>query len=338
MRQKNPPSPGDQNIMLTLAYSGTGFKGWQRLPGTQRTVQETVEADLSELLGERINLIGAGRTDAGVHSLGQTANFHTKMPLELEWLLRNLDSRLPLDIACLSATRCVPSFHARYRAIRKTYSYIFREAASGASGFSEYSLVIDKPFDRGRALEAAKAFAGTWGFKAFTNAKSDELGFLRTVENVSLESDRGVVRLTFRGDGFMYNQVRLMASAVMLAGLGRIGVADVRRMLESGVRHALVGSLGAFGLCLDSVDYRREDFLSEPVRWGLPGLREPAPSGDRGDLPGGGALREGASSRVGTVLREGAERSLGTNFSRGWLKNLAGAGLSSTSTLSLNGI
>ncbi len=303
MKRRAALPEGDRNIMLVLAYDGTGFKGWQRLAGAQRTVQETLEALLSGLLGERINLMGSGRTDAGVHAAGQAANFHTVNPIALEALLAALDAILPADIACVCTRLCQPSFHARYRALEKTYSYLFREGSSGEPGLNDYSLAVKSALDDGRIREAADEFAGTLNFRAFTNAKTDELDFIRTVAAVSLNRRNGVVRLGFRGEGFMFNQVRLMASALMLAGLGRLASADIRGMLATGVRHPLVGALGAHGLCLDAVSYRREDFLSEPECGNLPGLR-----------------------------------SLGTNLCRGWLKKLAGAGLSSTSTLPLNGI
>jgi tRNA pseudouridine38-40 synthase len=277
-----------RNILAVLAYDGTDFKGWQRLPGAQRTVQESLETALGLALGEACNAVGAGRTDAGVHARGQAANFWTASKLSLTGLASALNEALPTDLRCLALREALPSFNARYRALEKTYAYRFALDKPDAL-WRRYSLELKKKPRLERMEEACALLAGTKSFKAFTNAKKDGSAFVRSLSEARLETDGPFLDLVFRADGFLYNQVRLMAAAVLERGLGRLSREELAGLLESGNRSAAPGALGAFGLRLVSVAYREEDFL---------GPLEAAPGARLNEFLGGVLpLPRGASSR-----------------------------------------
>lgn len=280
-----------RNILAVLAYDGTDFKGWQRLPGAQRTVQESLETALGSVLGEACNAVGAGRTDAGVHARGQAANFWTSSKLSLAELAAALNDALPPDLRCLALREALPNFNARYRALAKAYAYRFALDKPDAL-WRRYSLELKKKPRLERMEEACAQLAGTKSFKAFTNAKKDGSDFVRSISEARLETDGPFLDLVFRADGFLYNQVRLMAAAVLQQGLGRLSRDEFSSLVESGDRSAAPGALGAFGLRLMSVDYREEDFL---------GPLEAAPGARLNEFLGGVLpLPRGASSRPGS--------------------------------------
>lgn len=256
---------------MTIAYDGTSFKGWQRLPGAQRTVQECLEDALSAVCGARINLIGAGRTDAGAHAEAQAANFHARTDLPLEVLGEALNRALPPDLACLSLREARPNFHARYRALSKTYAYRLADGRDFPLA-RRTSLRVARKLDDYALRKACLAFVGRRRFRAFTNAKKDALDFVRTVSGARVERSGGFVDLVFSADGFLYNQARLMASAALAVAEGRLSAAALAGLLESGDRAAAPGALGAFGLRIVSVSYLEEDFLGPSVAFPSSGL------------------------------------------------------------------
>ena len=269
-----------RNILMELAWDGTLFKGWQRLPGAQRTVQETVEACLSTLLSEEINVIGSGRTDAGVHAEAQAANFHTASGIPLRDLGEALNAALPPDLACVSLREALPAFHARYRALDKTYAYRLADGPDFPLARRTSLHQARKLDDRALRLACA-AFVGRHRFRAFTNAKKDALDYVRTVTDARVERSGAFADLVFTADGFLYNQARLMAAAALAVATGKLAPHAIAALLDSGDRAAAPGALGAYGLRIVSVSYRGEDFLGPAARFGPPG----APSGTSFGLP-----------------------------------------------------
>lgn len=258
---------GARNYLLTLAYDGSGFSGWQRLGGGARTVQKTLEDALSSLLGERVNVIGAGRTDAGVHAEGQAANFRTASGLGAEALRSRLDDALPPDLCCVSIREAVPEFHARYRAVAKTYSYRFHDGRVRDPFGARWSLHVGRRLDDRAMREACAVLAGERDYSALTNAKEDARGFVRNLLETRVERRGDLVEVGFRADGFLYNQARVMAACAMEAGLGRMAPDRLAAVVASKDRSRAPGALGAYGLRLLRVEYREDDFPgSEPGR------------------------------------------------------------------------
>lgn len=289
---------GGRNVLGLFAYDGSGFKGWQRLPGAQRTVQETLELALAGLCGRACNAIGAGRTDAGVHAEGQAANFRPADERPLAELGEALNALLPPDLRCLALREALPNFHARYRAVSKRYAYRLlpesggegagRSAMGAAKAWRAYSLAVRGRLDRRAMDEALATLVGRRSFGAMTNAKADARGFVRELSLATAADQDPFIDLIFKGDGFLYNQARLMAAAVLACGQGRLRPAALARALAAGDRAALPGALGAYGLRLVSVGFRDEDFL---------GPWEAVGGSDPGAFLSGAALGLRASGR-----------------------------------------
>ncbi|HOZ72304.1 MAG TPA: tRNA pseudouridine(38-40) synthase TruA [Spirochaetales bacterium] len=289
-----PGQPGrERNYLLTLAYDGSGFSGWQRLGGGARTVQKTLEDALSSMLGERINVIGAGRTDAGVHAEGQAANFRTVSGLGADELRSALDGALPPDLCCVSVREAVPEFHARYRAVSKTYAYRFHDGPIRDPFEARWSLHVGRRLDVSAMREACAALVGERDYSALSNAKEDARGFVRNLFEARVERRGDLVEVGFRADGFLYNQARVMAACAMEAGLGRMPPGRLAELVASKDRSRAPGALGAYGLRLLRVEYRADDFSG-------PGSGRPEPrrpDRDEGPPPGQARVRsDGLSS------------------------------------------
>ncbi|HTX71533.1 MAG TPA: tRNA pseudouridine(38-40) synthase TruA [Rectinemataceae bacterium] len=241
-----------RNFLLTLAYDGTNFAGWQRLPGEQRTVQGTVEACLATLLGEPIELTGAGRTDRGVHAEAQAASFHSRTPLAPEELLGALRAALPADVTARSCVEVSPRFYARYGVKAKTYRYRLHIGKPEPS-VRPTSLQVSTPLDLDAMRAAALLLEGEHDFSAFTNAR--DVATRRRVDAIRVVENGSFVDLLFVAKGFLYNQVRIMSGALLAVGEGRISPPEISRLLESGPRAEAPGALGPFGLCLVDVRY-----------------------------------------------------------------------------------
>lgn len=248
-----------RNFLLILSYDGTGFEGWQRLPGGARTVQGTVEAALSSVLGEPLEIVGAGRTDKGVHAEGQAASFHSRTALDCEALLTELRAILPSDLKACSLREVDPRFHARFRVKSKVYRYRLHVGPRPDPLLHPLSHHLAGPLD----LEAMRAVAakleGEHDFAAFTNAKEGETR--RRLDRITIKAsvlpdDRGgLVDLLFEAKGFLYNQVRIMAGTLVEAGRGKIKPTDIERLLSGRERAKAPGSLGPHGLTLVEVKY-----------------------------------------------------------------------------------
>ncbi len=252
--------PDQRNILLVLAYDGTDFSGWQRLGGGARTVQKTLEDALSSLLGEKINVVGSGRTDAGVHADGQAANFWTQSALSPATLAARLNEVLPPDLACVGAREAVPAFHARYRAVSKTYAYRFHDGHYPDPFARRWSFHVSARLDVPAIASVLAVLPGERDFSALSNAKADARGFVRNLTSAIVERYGDLVEVSFTADGFLYNQARVMAACALEAGLGRMDAATLSGIVEARNRDRAPGTLGAYGLRLVGVEYRGEDF------------------------------------------------------------------------------
>jgi tRNA pseudouridine38-40 synthase len=247
-----------RNFLITLGWDGGGFSGWQRLPGDARSVQGAVEAALARTLGEAVEITGAGRTDAGVHAEGQAASFHSRTVLSPAAILAALAIELPPDIFIKSCHEVDPRFHARFRAKSKVYRYRLHVGPRPDPGLHASSHHVPGPLDLEAMRAAARALEGEHDFTALTNAKEGRM--LRTLDRVAVEASaaRGggqVVDLRFEAKGFLFNQVRIMAGALLAVGEGRLTTKGLEAILASRDRSKAPGALGAYGLCLVEVRY-----------------------------------------------------------------------------------
>ena len=260
-----------QNFLIRLAYDGTDFLGWQRLPDKKpdggsargstrgstagRSVQAEVEAGISRVLGTAIEVVGAGRTDAGVHAEGQAASFHAFTALGCSTLKDAINAQFPPDLSCLSCVEVDSRFHARLHAKSKIYRYRLLVSSEPDPFMRRYSLHVGEKLDVDAMMAAAAALIGEKDFRAVSNAKGDDT--VRRVDEARVEVDGRIVDLVFVGPGFIYNQVRVMAAILLEAGKGAIAPDRVPAILAGRDRAAAPGALGPFGLCLVDVLYDR---------------------------------------------------------------------------------
>jgi len=247
-----------RNIKLTIAYDGTEFHGFQIQTGTGlKTIQGTLEKVLSILTKEQITVIGAGRTDAGVHARGQVVNFFSNTRIPVERFPVAVNSLLPASIVVREAEEVGPDFHARFQAIRKTYCYtIFNEQIMDPF-WRFYAYHVPVPLDIAAMEKACAFFLGRHDFRGFCASDTAVKDFVRTIEACSLKQDGPLIRLTVTGDGFLYNMVRIMAGTVLEVGKKKRGAEEIPELLQEGRRAAAGATLPPWGLCLLSVEYPR---------------------------------------------------------------------------------
>ena len=247
-----------KNYKMTVAYDGTRYLGWQKLgaPGSKehgRTVQGKLEAILEKLTGAPVEVNGSGRTDAGVHAAGQTANFKTAFDTDPAALMAYLNRYLPEDIAVLSVEEVPERFHARLHARGKTYRYRIRNSPVPDVFRQRFEYTVAEPLDLAAMEAAAAALTGTRDFRLFCASKRTKKSTVRTVDSIRVERDGDIIDLTFHGDGFLYNMVRILTGTILEAGLGRLDPAEIPDIF-AGKRPAGY-TAPAKGLTLIEVEY-----------------------------------------------------------------------------------
>ena len=243
-----------RNLRLDLCYDGTRYRGWQRLVGTENTIQGKLETALSRILGEPIEISGSGRTDAGVHARGQVANFHCESQMPAEEVLRALRQYLPEDIGVISCKDCSPRFHARLNALEKTYLYRIHNSDAPCVFDRRYVTLIPEPLDLTAMQTAAQILCGEHDFSAFCGNPKFKKSTVRYIRSATVERIGEEIHITFTGNGFIHNQVRIMVGTLLEVGRGE-RQADTIPALFGGKR-ADAGFLApAQGLCLMEVRY-----------------------------------------------------------------------------------
>lgn len=240
---------------LIIEYDGTGFHGWQRQK-KDRTVQETIEKALAVMTREKIALIGSGRTDAGVHALGQTASFKTRSRLKAEIFFNGLNSLLPDDVVIRACEPMPESFHARFDVITKRYRYhILNHAIAPAIG-RQFIWHIRKPLDTSAMTQAAGILVGSHDFKAFEGTGSPRDHTVRTVTESSLvDAGGGSLTYDIQANGFLRFMVRNIVGTLVEVGLGKIAAHEVRDILASKDRSRAGATAPPQGLFLMDVTY-----------------------------------------------------------------------------------
>lgn len=245
-------------IKLILAYDGTDFAGWQ-LQARDRTVQGEVEAAIAKIAGTRLPVQGAGRTDAGVHALGQCAHFDIpETLLRIPWRVA-LNGIMRPDVRVLEAEVARPRFHAQYDAVSKIYAYTLWINRSFVNPLRR-RFVWDVPvLDLAAMDEAAKVFLGTHDFKSFQNAGTPlgPRGTVRTVSALWREPGLTPAEITWRirGDGFLKQMVRNVVGCLVAVGKGKVTPLDVRSILERRDRNHSLATAPPWGLCMERVFY-----------------------------------------------------------------------------------
>lgn len=250
-----------RNIKLVLHYDGTDLHGFQRQKG-QISVQEALEAAIRQVTGEPPVLAAAGRTDAGVHALGQVVSFRTSSTLPVDRIPWALNAHLPEALVVQDAVEAPLDFHARFSAHAKTYRYSIQNARFPAPLVSRYAYLWREPLDVESMDRAAAHLVGRHDFAAFRATGSSAKTTVRTIRACRVEAlplegtpEGRLVSIWVEADGFLYNMVRIIAGTLLEVGAGRRSPEDVARALVSGRREDAGKTLPPHGLCLVRVDY-----------------------------------------------------------------------------------
>jgi tRNA pseudouridine38-40 synthase len=246
-----------RNIKVTLAYDGTNYYGFQEQRGTPyQTIQSVVEDRLSRLAKRKIQIIGAGRTDAGVHARGQVINFDAgDWTIGAERVAYALRSLLPADIVALESVEVDPAFHARFSAISKSYRYTIYNGKVPSPFHRLYSYHIHHPLDEEAMREGAKYLLGRHDFSAFRALGTPVKSTVRTILESRVNRVGDMIFIDVRGDGFLYHMVRMIAGTLIRVGKGKIPPEEVADILFSGDSLRSGPTAPARGLCLERVDY-----------------------------------------------------------------------------------
>ncbi len=243
------------NFRLTLSYDGTDFHGWQTQPGL-RTVQETVEKALAELTGEpRVRLNASGRTDTGVHAVGQVANFHSDTRLSPEVVLRATNARMPEDIVLRRCEAVPDAFDANRDAVRKLYRYVLHDGDVPDLFQRRYSHHSRYKLDVGRMRDAGRALVGTHDFRCFETEWPNRATSVRTITHFALNRFGDWVWLDVEADGFLYNMVRAITGTLLNIGRGFWPVEYLAGLIAGGGRAEAGPTAPAKGLFLMRVAY-----------------------------------------------------------------------------------
>ena len=243
------------NYKLTIQYDGTRYRGWQVQGNTDQTIQGKLEGVLSRLTGQPVEVHGSGRTDAGVHALGQVANVKLPRPVEPLELLGELNRYLPADIGVIAAEPAPERFHARLNARSKTYRYRIWNSAIPNVLERSYLYALPEPLDVAAMERAAADLVGTHDFRSFCGLKRFKKSTVRTITHIAITQDGAEVRLEFTGNGFLMRMVRILAGTLVEVGLGQREADSMPAVLAAQDRAAAGPALPAQGLALVRVEY-----------------------------------------------------------------------------------
>lgn len=243
------------NYRLMIAYDGTAYQGWQRQANTDKTIQGLIETKLSGLFHEPIHVHGSGRTDAGVHASGQTANFQMSQEIGSGELRTLLNRQLPADIRIIKCQHAGIHFHSRYHALSKVYCYTIDRRKTSSVFQRKYSWHIPKPLQVEAMTTAAVQLEGKHDFRSFTAMKDLEKSAWRTIYKIDIQENGSLLHLYYHGDGFLYQMVRIITGTLAEVGRGNIPPSCIGDILEAKRRIAAGPSAPAEGLCLSRVYY-----------------------------------------------------------------------------------
>lgn len=242
---------------ILISYDGTQYGGWQVQPNSV-SIQEKIEEALFQITQSNIKVIGSGRTDAGVHANGQVAHFQVKTLLSIDKTIFSLNSLLPEDIRVLKMDLVPSTFHARFSAKSKKYSYYISTKPVLIPFYRQYTTLVPTDIDIPLMKEAAKSFLGTHDFKSFANQASKgsaSVDSIRTIYSIDFMEEEERIKIIFHGNGFLYKMVRNIVGTLIDIGKGKMSIHQIKQILEAKDRRFAGSVAPAKGLFLENVYY-----------------------------------------------------------------------------------
>jgi tRNA pseudouridine38-40 synthase len=243
-----------RNLVLTLAYDGTDFNGWQTQPGG-RTVQETLETAILTVTGNHVHANASGRTDAGVHAIGQVVNFHCDTNLNPDAILRALNAHLPSDVVVSRCADVGREFDANRGAIRKLYRYVILDSPIRSPFMDRYAVSSRHRLDHASMARASKVLLGRHDFQSFESHWPNRATSVRTITHLNVNRVGSYIWIDVEADGFLYNMVRAIAGTLMNVGRGYWPEEKVDEILKAKDRNVAGPTAPAHGLFLMRVTY-----------------------------------------------------------------------------------
>lgn len=243
-----------KRVMLTVAYDGTAYHGWQIQPNGE-TIEGILNGCLSELLGEQIEVVGASRTDSGVHAMGNIAVFDTESPIPADKISYALNRRLPEDIRTQKSEEVQADFHPRRCASRKTYEYRIYCAPFPMPTKRLYAHYTYVPMNVDLMSQGARYLVGEHDFKSFCSAEAQVETTVRQIDSIEVLIEGREIVIRVSGRGFLYNMVRIIAGTLMEIGRGYIEPQQMEKILEAKDRQAAGPTAPACGLTLVKIEY-----------------------------------------------------------------------------------
>ena len=243
-----------RNIRITIEYDGKDFNGWQKQPN-KLNIQGEIEKAIENITEEKVELYASGRTDAGVHSLGQVANFKTESKIPIEKMAIAINSQVKNSIRIVKAEEVDENFHSRYNCKKKTYRYVINNSSYGSAVYRNFEYHMPVKLDYDKMKKAIKYFEGEHDFSSFKSSGTSSKSSVRTIYKAEIrkEGDRIIIELT--GNGFLYNMVRIISGTLVDVGLGKIMPDDIENIIKMKDRSKAGKTLPPQGLFLVKVEY-----------------------------------------------------------------------------------
>lgn len=245
----------NQNYKFIISYDGARYSGWQSQGNTDATIQGKLETVLSKMTGTSVELIGAGRTDAGVHAKAMTANATLYTDLTTSQIRNYLNFYLPCDICVLEVHEAAPRFHSRYHATGKTYTYTCYIGPLKPIFDRNYVYVLTYAPDIKKMQQAAEFLIGEHDFRSFCGNPRFKKSTIRNVDSIQITQEGPYVRFTYHGNGFLQNMVRILTGTLLEVGCGKRSPDSMIALLDAKDRKEAGFMAPAQGLCLMKVDY-----------------------------------------------------------------------------------
>ena len=244
-----------KNIKLTIEYDGKEYNGWQKQPN-KLNIQGEIERAIQNITGEQVELIGSGRTDAGVHAFGQVANFKIDSDFPIEKMAIAINSQLKKSIRIKKTEEVSQEFHSRYNCHSKTYQYVIDNSEQGSAIYRGLSYHVPQELDVEKMQKAVTYFVGEHDFSSFKSSGTSSKSSVRTIYKAELKQDGDRIIIELTGNGFLYNMVRIIAGTLVDVGIGKIEPNEIPEIIKMQRRENAGKTLPPNGLYLMKVMYQ----------------------------------------------------------------------------------